>query len=119
MPTPREIMEAEHRRALEKAREIERDMRELERIVAKYGLLVVPSPSETPPVLEPIKRPSFAQAAIEAEAIVRAAGHPMAISELFHIITVERGIPLEGRTRTPVNALASAIASHRKLHFIK
>ncbi|MEJ0074645.1 MAG: hypothetical protein WDO17_04215 [Alphaproteobacteria bacterium] len=117
MPTPREIMEAEYRRALEKAQEIERDMRDLERIVAKYDLLVVPSPSEPPPVLDSINRKSYSRAASEAEAIIRAAGHPMAIGDLFKIITVDRGMELEGKL--PSSLLASAMSTHKKLQFIK
>jgi hypothetical protein len=117
MPTPREIMEAEHRRALEKAQEIERDMQELERIVAKYGLLVVPTPSDSPPVIEKVNRATYVRAANESEAIIRATGHPWVISDLFRTLTIERGAELEGKQ--PLALLASALSTHKNLKFIK
>src|SRR6266852_4622626 len=117
MPTPREIMEAEQRRALEIAQEIERDMKELERIVAKYGLLVVPTPTEPPPELEKVNRVSYVLAGREVEAIIRANGMPMAISDLFRIVTIERGFVLEGARAS--SKLASALSTNSKLQFIK
>src|SRR6266436_5917874 len=117
MPTFREIMEAEERRHREAAEEIARDMKELERIVSKYNLLVIATPEKPLPPMERISRTTYANAAREAESIIRAAGHPVSINELMRMITVERGITLGGRE--PSGSLSSAMVTGKRLSFIK
>jgi hypothetical protein len=110
-------MEAERRRALEMAQEAERDMRELERLVAKYKLVVVPSPSDPPPAIEKTSKKSYVRAAAEAEAIIRASGRPMQFADIFRTLTVDRGINLEGRA--PANLLSSALSVRPSLYYVK
>jgi len=117
MPTFREIMEAEERRHLERAQEIARDKKELERIVSKYNLVVVAVPEKPLPPAEKISRTNFSRAAREAEAIIRAAGHPMPINDLFRIVVTERGIELGGRE--PTGNFSASMAAGKKLQYIK
>ena len=50
MPTYRDVMNAQKQRLLEQAEQIERDQRDLERLLTKYDLCVIVSPPEpTPP----------------------------------------------------------------------
>lgn len=96
MPTPRDVMEAQKQRLMDQAEQIERDMRELERLVTKYELCVIVAPTDLPPP-EKVTRTNFARAAREAESIIRAAGRPLTINELFRIIQLERHIELIAR----------------------
>jgi hypothetical protein len=116
MPTHRELMEAERQRLLEQADQIERDMRELERLVTKYELCVIAVPPEAP-APEKFTRTNFSRAAKAAEAIIRAAGHPMTIHELFRVIQLERNIELIARDAR--GQLAATIISLGKLQSIK
>jgi hypothetical protein len=117
MPTPREIMETEVAEALRKAEEIRRDMRELERIVAKYHFVVVPAPSEPPPNVDSTLRYTYTKAAHEAEAIIRAAGHPMTVGDLVHVLMHERGRQLDGKNQT--NLLGSALSGNRNVYYMR
>ena len=115
MPTPRDVMEAQKQRLLEQAEQIERDMRELERLVTKYELCVIAAPSELP-APEKVTRTNFSRAAREAESIIRAAGRPMTIHELFRIIQLERHIELIARDA--LGQLLATIISIGKLQSI-
>jgi hypothetical protein len=108
-------MEAERKRALEQAEQVEKDMRAIARIVLKYKLLVVaPEDSYRPPNTDGINRAAFSRAQEEAEAVIRSAGHPVLIGELFHIL-LERGIILGAKES---NALSSALIRSPRLKFI-
>ena len=98
--TPREAMEAEKARPLEQAAAVDRDMAELERIVSKYKLVVI-APGSKPAPKRPIPRSDFERAQLEAEAIIRAAGRPIWIDELFPMI-LQRGVELRGREPSSV-----------------
>ncbi len=116
MPTYRDVMNAQKQRLLEQAEQIERDQRDLERLLTKYDLCVIVSPPEpTPP--ERFTRTNFTQAAREAELIIRAAGRPLPIHELFQIIQLERNIELIARDAR--GQLAATIVSLGKLQSIK
>lgn len=115
MPTPHEVMQAQKQRLLDEANQVDHDMRELERIVAKYDLTVIAVPSDVTAVGRP--RGIFSAASLESVDIIRSMGHPVVISELLRILTVERGHNLV--TRDPVRVLAGALAGNPKLQYLK
>jgi len=116
MPTPKEIMEAERKRALEQAEQVAQDMRDLERIVSKYRLLVVsPEDSYASPSNENMPRSLFARAQEEGEAVIRTAGHPLPISELFQTL-IDRGLEFGGQT--PVSSLSTCLVKNARLRYI-
>jgi hypothetical protein len=97
MSTPFDKMEAERRRSLHEAEQVERDMRDLERIVQRYKLYVVADPGSFVPA--PVDyRPSGVRE--EAEAVIRARGHPLQVNEIAERL-LERGVDigLPGETR--------------------
>jgi hypothetical protein len=109
-------MEAERRRAMERAEQVEKDMRELERLVSEYNLLVVaPLESFTPPKQQSANRAMLATAQKDAEAVIRAAGRPMQISELFQILA-DRSIILGGSD--PVSSLSHCLIRYHRLQYI-
>ncbi len=116
MPTPRELLEERLRRIEDEKQEFERDMKELERLVSKYELVVIASPQE-PAVPVNTAKSYLRLAAREAEGIIRTAGHPMPVNELFKIITIDRGNQIIATQ--PVNFLASGLATSRKLQYLK
>ena len=88
-------MEAAKRRALEAAEQVEQDMRDLERIVNKYKLLVVaPSENSYPAASEPFSRSTFEQVKTEGEAIIRASGYPVQTIDLY-LKLVDKGVVFE------------------------
>jgi hypothetical protein len=113
--TPREAMEAEKTRLLEQAAAVDRDMAELERIVAKYKLVVI-APGSKPVPRQPIQRSDFERAQLEAEAILRASGRPMWIDELFPMV-VNRGVRLNGRD--PTSVLSAYMKRNPNLVFLR
>jgi hypothetical protein len=115
MPTPHEVMQAQKQRLLDEASQVDHDMRELERIISKYDLTVVAVPSDVHAIDRP--RGIFAAASLESVDIIRSMGHPVVISELLRILTVERGHNLV--TRDPVRVLAGALAGNPKLQYLK
>jgi hypothetical protein len=116
MPTPTEIMEMERKRALEQAEQVEKDMRDLERIVSKYKLLVVaPVETYTPPTKEGLPRSIFTRAQEEGEEVIRTAGHPLPIGELFQML-LDRGLEFGGRN--PVSTLSACLIKNPHLKYI-
>jgi hypothetical protein len=111
-------MEEKLRLLEEEKQEIARDMQELERIVAKYDLLVVATPSVPVPPLKNTSRTNLARAAKEAESIIRVTGHPLGTHELLTTIVVDREIEISGRGE-PTNNLAAAMILSKKLVHIK
>jgi hypothetical protein len=108
-----EALNAVKTRLLEEAAEVDRDMEQLERLCAKYKLVVVASdPKPEPP---PKPKSDFEQAQIEAEQMIRAAGRPMLIDELFPVI-VKRGVVLSGKK--PKAVLTSYIRRNENLRFL-
>jgi hypothetical protein len=108
-------MEARKRRILEEADQVDRDMREFERIVAEYGFLVVISPdSYTPPDPPQTDKTLAARAREECEALIRFNGHPMQISELYRELT-ERGY--EFSSREPSNVLTGYLLKNPRLKY--
>jgi hypothetical protein len=116
MPTPREKFEERIRRLEEEKLEYARDMNELERLLAKYDLTVIASPTEDDAPPEK-KFSNVVLAAREAEGIIRASGHPVALNELFKIITIDRGMEITGNH--PPSTLTAALSTARKLQYLK
>ena len=111
-------MEAAKRRALEQVDQVERDMRDLERIANKYNLVVyVPPETFAPSGVESTNRPVATQAQAEGEAIIRTTGHPLPISELLHRL-IERGMDFGASPRDPANALSAMLARNPRLRFL-
>ena len=116
MVTPRQKFEDQLRRLEDEKAEYARDMRELERLVEKYELVVIASPAvESEPTEKKVFRTVLA--AKRAEGIIRASGHPVQSAELFKILTIDRDLELGGTY--PPNALTNALATSRKLQFLK
>jgi hypothetical protein len=101
MSTPFDNIEASRRQGLEQAEQAERDKRELERIVQQYRLYVLADPGSFVPAPADY-RPSGIRE--EAEAVIRAHGHPMQVSEIAQRL-LERGVDFgpPGETR-PITA---------------
>jgi hypothetical protein len=124
MPTPQEIMQAEHARNLREAQEknaaIEHDMRELERIVMTYGLVVIAPDSvkQQPTKLHPSAEEfsDFERAKMVGESIIRSSGRPMTVAELFPIM-LERGVKFPAGA--PPQRLSSYLHRNPNLQFIK
>jgi hypothetical protein len=116
MPTPREMLEESQRLRREAEDEFQRDIKELERLLIKYDLTVVAAPSEE--TASPEKKFSNAVlASREAEGIIRSSGHPVPLTELFKIITIDRGLEIPGNH--PPNVLTAALSTSRKLQYLK
>ena len=103
MPNPFEKMEAARKQVLEQADQIDKDMRDLERILRQYQLHVVADPDAFTP--GDIKDRALVGAKEEAEAIIRFAGYPMSVSDLVTKL-VERGYEFEG-SREPAQMLTA------------
>jgi hypothetical protein len=115
MATPREKFEENQRRLREEAEEFHRDMKELERLFVKYEIVAIASSYEEPDLAKMAGRGIVA--AREAEGIIRTAGHPVPLNELFKILTIDRGLELGGIK--PSSGLATALATSSKVQFLK
>jgi hypothetical protein len=115
MATPREKFEETLRRMDEERQEYARDMKELERLFVKYEIVAIASSYEEPDLAKKAGRGIVA--AREAEGIIRTAGHPMPLNELFKILTIDRGFELGGIK--PSSGLATALATSSKVQFLK
>jgi hypothetical protein len=116
MPTPFDVMDAERKKALEKVEEVEQDMRDLERIVSKYKLLVVPAPGsfDTTPI-EPVLRSTFERVKTEGETIIRTSGYPLQTIDLFMKL-VDKGVVIGGRD--PMQGMSACLARNHNIQYL-
>lgn len=129
MSDPLELLRAKKAKILEDAEReaaaVDADLRELERLrvlAEKYGLTIAPSSIEQAVKMhEPLRilpkpgsgereEPAYAKAIKAAEEMVRAANHPLELSDIYDGL-VKRGVPLAGER--PRSTL-SAYLSHEK-----
>lgn len=96
MPDPKKLLEAQMAEHLAKAREIERDLQEYQRITEKYGL-DSSKPSEQSVKAKPLKESTAARARREAEDYVFTRGQPVALTPLYEEL-VKRGVEIGGKT---------------------
>src|ERR1700681_2964783 len=115
MATPREKMEETLRRMDEERQEYARDMKELERLFVKYEIVAIASSYEEPDLAKKAGRGVVA--AREAEGIIRTAGHPIPLNELYKILTIDRGFEFGGIK--PASALATMLSTSSKVQFLK
>jgi hypothetical protein len=108
-------MEAKRQRILEEAARVERDMRELERILYEYKLRVVADPETVEPV-EQRDRVLPSGAKEEAEAIIRTAGYPMAITDIALKLS-ERGIEFD-TARDYIGNLTATLLRSTELRYL-
>jgi hypothetical protein len=108
-------MEARRQRILEEAAQVERDMRELERIVLEYKLRVVADP-EGFVSGEQRERGIPHGAKEEAEAIIRATGYPMAVTDIAQKL-MERGFEFD-TARSYASTLTASLLRSDDLRYI-
>lgn len=114
-----EIFTEHERRLKAQQEELERDKLELERLMLKYGLVVIARPTvDSEETLKPDPSPLIA-AAKEAEGIIRARGRPISINELYKIMIVDRGREFGAGSKDPVSTFTSTLITSRKLRYIK
>jgi hypothetical protein len=119
MSTPSEVFAEQERRIKEQQEELERDRCELERLMLKYGLVVIARPTVDSEQTEKPESTPLVAAAKEAEGIIRARGRPISINELYKIMIVDRGREFGVGSKDPVSTFTSTLITSRKLRYIK
>jgi hypothetical protein len=121
MPDPLELLRAKKAKILEDAQReaaaVDADLTELERLqtlASKYGLALTPAEIARGTTArispDPDGEPAYMRAIKAAEGLVRAANHPLELSDIYDGL-VKRGVPLAGER--PRSTL-SAYLSHEK-----
>jgi beta-glucosidase-like glycosyl hydrolase len=118
MSDAKKLLEAAKAEHLLKAQEIDRDLKELERLTAKYGFEVSKTSSRAAPKrsasapIDPGKESVAARARRESEEIIKARGEPVPLTPLFEEVT-RRGVKLGGQT--PKSTLSAYLGQGKTL----